>query len=101
MFRALAYEIVFIPRFEISSCTARYGRYIPVCQFTGMLTARYRMVPPKIDRRRSIEGDQRLEKNGRRRRRRRGEEIEPLPPPPPAGRPRTIARPRGEKDRGD
>ncbi|RZS17692.1 hypothetical protein BHM03_00049873 [Ensete ventricosum] len=46
-------------RFEILSCTAWYGRYIPVRQFTGTRTAHYRMVPSKIDRRRSIEGDRR------------------------------------------
>ncbi|RWW07658.1 hypothetical protein GW17_00028952 [Ensete ventricosum] len=34
--------------------TARYGRYMPVRQVAGMRTARYRAVPPKIDRRRSI-----------------------------------------------
>ncbi|RWV98367.1 hypothetical protein GW17_00038794 [Ensete ventricosum] len=46
-----------IARFAISIYTARYGRYIPVHQATGMRTARYRAVPPKIDRRRSIEGE--------------------------------------------
>ncbi|RWW87321.1 hypothetical protein BHE74_00003869 [Ensete ventricosum] len=34
--------------------TAQYGRYIPVRQVVGTRTARYRAVPPKIDRRRSI-----------------------------------------------
>ncbi|RWW79190.1 hypothetical protein BHE74_00012538 [Ensete ventricosum] len=73
-----------------------------------------------MDRRRSIEGDRRSEKKGRRR-----EETEPLPSPP-AGRPRPVAAhgspaprrrphrgrffsrarrrnisPRGGKDRGD
>ncbi|RZR94259.1 hypothetical protein BHM03_00022929, partial [Ensete ventricosum] len=47
----------FQPKFEISSCTALYGRYIPVRRFTGMRTARYLTVPPKIDRRRPIEGE--------------------------------------------
>ncbi|RWV84830.1 hypothetical protein GW17_00053426, partial [Ensete ventricosum] len=42
------------PRFAISTCTTRYGRYIPVRQVTGTRTARYRAVLPKIDRRRSI-----------------------------------------------
>ncbi|RZS19142.1 hypothetical protein BHM03_00051474, partial [Ensete ventricosum] len=41
--------------FAISTCTARYGRYIPVRQVTGTWTARYRAVPSKIDPRRSIE----------------------------------------------
>ncbi|RZS16056.1 hypothetical protein BHM03_00048020, partial [Ensete ventricosum] len=41
-------------RFAISTCTARYGRFIPVRQVAGTRTARYRAVPPKIDRRRSI-----------------------------------------------
>ncbi|RRT73002.1 hypothetical protein B296_00014619 [Ensete ventricosum] len=43
------------PRFAISTCTARYGRYIPVRQVTGTRIARYRAVPSKIGRRRSIE----------------------------------------------
>ncbi|RWW59589.1 hypothetical protein BHE74_00033463, partial [Ensete ventricosum] len=42
------------PRFAISTFTARYGWYIPVRQVAGMRTARYRAVPSKIDRRRSI-----------------------------------------------
>ncbi|RWV87330.1 hypothetical protein GW17_00050693 [Ensete ventricosum] len=46
-----------IPGFAISTYTARYGRYIPVCQVTGTWTARYRAVPPKIVRRRLIEGE--------------------------------------------
>ncbi|RWW21409.1 hypothetical protein GW17_00014435 [Ensete ventricosum] len=33
---------------------AWYGRYIPVRQVASTRTARYRAVPPKIDRRRSI-----------------------------------------------
>ncbi|RWW27542.1 hypothetical protein GW17_00008025 [Ensete ventricosum] len=45
---------MFYARFAISTYTARYGRYIPVRQFAGTRTARYRAVPPKIDRRRSI-----------------------------------------------
>ncbi|RWW30927.1 hypothetical protein GW17_00004472, partial [Ensete ventricosum] len=42
------------PRFAISTYAARYGRYIPVRQVAGTRTIRYRMVPPKIDRRQSI-----------------------------------------------
>ncbi|RWW74886.1 hypothetical protein BHE74_00017129 [Ensete ventricosum] len=38
------------PGFAISTCTARYGRNIPVRQVTSMRTARYRAVPSKIDR---------------------------------------------------
>ncbi|RWV97977.1 hypothetical protein GW17_00039200 [Ensete ventricosum] len=45
----------FQTRFAISTCTARYGRYIPVRQVTGTRTARYRAVPSKIGRRRPIE----------------------------------------------
>ncbi|RWW02652.1 hypothetical protein GW17_00034245 [Ensete ventricosum] len=51
-------------RFAISTCTTQYGRYIPVRQVAGTQTARYRAVPPKInrrrvdfDRRRPIEGE--------------------------------------------
>ncbi|RZS13150.1 hypothetical protein BHM03_00044688 [Ensete ventricosum] len=42
--------------------TTRYGQYIPVRQVTGMRTARYQAVPPKIDRRRSIEEEKEEEK---------------------------------------
>ncbi|RWW04051.1 hypothetical protein GW17_00032747, partial [Ensete ventricosum] len=42
-------------RFAISTCTARYGRYIPVRQVTSTWTARYWAVLPKIHRRRPIE----------------------------------------------
>ncbi|RWV90381.1 hypothetical protein GW17_00047424 [Ensete ventricosum] len=34
-----------------------YRPYIPVRQVAGTRTARYRTVPPKIDRQRSIEGE--------------------------------------------
>ncbi|RWW27887.1 hypothetical protein GW17_00007655 [Ensete ventricosum] len=40
--------------FVISTCIARYKRYIPVRQVTGTRTARYRVVRSKIDCRRSI-----------------------------------------------
>ncbi|RWV83402.1 hypothetical protein GW17_00054993 [Ensete ventricosum] len=43
-----------VPRFAISIFIARYERYIPVRQVVGTRTARYRAVPPKIDRRQSI-----------------------------------------------
>ncbi|RWW06169.1 hypothetical protein GW17_00030519 [Ensete ventricosum] len=43
-----------IARFAISTCIARYGRYILVRQVAGTRTVRYRAVPLKIDRRRSI-----------------------------------------------
>ncbi|RZR83366.1 hypothetical protein BHM03_00009964 [Ensete ventricosum] len=58
-------------RFIISTCTTRYGRYIPVRYVAGTRTARYRVVPPKIDCRQSISavGDRLREKKGRRRRR--------------------------------
>ncbi|RWW67781.1 hypothetical protein BHE74_00024743 [Ensete ventricosum] len=44
-------------RFAISICTARYGWYISVCQVIGTRTARYRVVPPKIDCWRWISGE--------------------------------------------
>ncbi|RZR81495.1 hypothetical protein BHM03_00007737 [Ensete ventricosum] len=51
------------PRFAISTCTARYGRYILVRQVTGTQTARYRAVPSKINCQRSISTiDSRLKK---------------------------------------
>ncbi|RRT48902.1 hypothetical protein B296_00052734, partial [Ensete ventricosum] len=55
---------MFLARFVISTCTARYERYIPVRQVVGTRTARYQAVPPKIDRRRSISvvGDRLREK---------------------------------------
>ncbi|RZS27702.1 hypothetical protein BHM03_00061224, partial [Ensete ventricosum] len=95
--------------FAISTCTARIGRYIPVRQVTDTRTARYRAVPPKIDRRQSIlavgsrlkkkltVGGQLRKKKGRR----RGKEEKKkrrIPRPravlahvssPPAGRPRS------------
>ncbi|RWW36822.1 hypothetical protein BHE74_00058114, partial [Ensete ventricosum] len=43
--------------FAILTFTARYGRYIPVRHVAGTRTARYRAIPPKIDRRRSISGE--------------------------------------------
>ncbi|RWW33556.1 hypothetical protein GW17_00001717 [Ensete ventricosum] len=49
------YNMFLAARFATSTCTARYGRYIPVRQVTGTRTARYRAVPSKIDRRRPIE----------------------------------------------
>ncbi|RWV95866.1 hypothetical protein GW17_00041465 [Ensete ventricosum] len=53
--KVLAGDPVPAARFAISTYTARYGRYIPIRQVTGTQTARYRVVPPKIDRRRLIE----------------------------------------------
>ncbi|RWW34018.1 hypothetical protein BHE74_00036504 [Ensete ventricosum] len=103
------------PKFAISTCIARYGRYIPVRQVTGMRTGRYRAVPPKIDRRRSIveeidcrrsierEIDCRWSieeekgKKKRKRKKRRGEERIPRPrtiltrlPSSPVGRLRAV-----------
>ncbi|RZR78049.1 hypothetical protein BHM03_00003281 [Ensete ventricosum] len=43
--------ICFWSRFAILTFTARYRLYIPVRQVAGTRTARYRVVPPKIDRR--------------------------------------------------
>ncbi|RRT52086.1 hypothetical protein B296_00037133, partial [Ensete ventricosum] len=64
------------PKFAISTFTAQYGWYIPVRQVADTRTARYWAVPPKIDHRRSIEGEidvngRLSEKKGRRRRRER------------------------------
>ncbi|RRT46465.1 hypothetical protein B296_00035252, partial [Ensete ventricosum] len=84
-------------RFYILIYTARIGRYIPICQVTDTLTARYWVVPPK-----STVGGQLREKKGRRRRRRRrkeerrGEERIPRVVlaralSPPAVRPRAVA----------
>ncbi|RRT46866.1 hypothetical protein B296_00054147, partial [Ensete ventricosum] len=49
-------EQVSLAMFAISTFTARYGQYMLVRQVAGTWTARYRAVPPKIDRRRLIEG---------------------------------------------
>ncbi|RZR85031.1 hypothetical protein BHM03_00011955 [Ensete ventricosum] len=90
------------PRFAILTW---YERYIPIRQVAGTRTARYRAVPPKIDRRRSISTvgdrlrekstvDDRLsEKKGKRRRgkeekKKRGKKKEY---PAPARRPRPHA----------
>ncbi|RWV84180.1 hypothetical protein GW17_00054125 [Ensete ventricosum] len=43
--------LLFIARFAISTCTAQYGRYIPVRQVIGTRTARYRAIPLNIDHR--------------------------------------------------
>ncbi|RZS04478.1 hypothetical protein BHM03_00034834 [Ensete ventricosum] len=55
-YRGILTHTELYPRFAILTFTARYGRYIPVCQVAGTRTARYRVVPPKFDRQRSIEG---------------------------------------------
>ncbi|RZR94712.1 hypothetical protein BHM03_00023482 [Ensete ventricosum] len=60
----------------------RYGRYISVRQVAGTRTARYRTVPPKIDRWRSIEGRNR-----------------PSAPSLPAGRGRSFSREGGRSRR--
>ncbi|RWW58954.1 hypothetical protein BHE74_00034140 [Ensete ventricosum] len=46
---------------------AWYGRYILVNQVIGMRYARYRAIPPKIDRRRPIEGEKGKKKKRKRR----------------------------------
>ncbi|RZS26438.1 hypothetical protein BHM03_00059793 [Ensete ventricosum] len=117
---------VFIPRFAISTFTALYGhgRYISVHQVIGTWTARYRAVPPKIDHRRSIEGEKGKKKKKKRKKRREEENLAPVLArapslPSSAGRRRAVARgspapvaartcarrrnisPRGEKDRRD
>ncbi|RWW26261.1 hypothetical protein GW17_00009367 [Ensete ventricosum] len=92
-------------RFAISTCTTRYGRYITVCQVTGMRTAHYRAVSPKIDRQRSIEGeiDHRRsieEEKGKKRKRRKKKRRKNTVPSSPARHrcPRRLLR--REKDRG-
>ncbi|RWW04485.1 hypothetical protein GW17_00032285 [Ensete ventricosum] len=93
-------------RFAISTCTARYGRYIPIRQVTGTRTVRYQAVPSKIDRQRPIlkEIDCRRsieEEKGKKKRKRKKEEegnkeylasaVLARLPSLPAGRLRTIA----------
>ncbi|RZS15206.1 hypothetical protein BHM03_00047014 [Ensete ventricosum] len=81
------------PRFANSTCTVRYGRYIPVHQVIGTRTARYLVVPSKINHRRStlavggrlrekstVSGRLR-EKKGRRRRGGEKKEVPPFPVP--------------------
>ncbi|RWV88738.1 hypothetical protein GW17_00049154 [Ensete ventricosum] len=121
MFVIVQAKIVDSSRFAISTCTARYGRYIPVRQVTGTRTARYRAVPSKInrrqpilkeiDRRRSIE-EEKGKKKRKSKKKRRGEERIPRQrrPRPPAvaargcffsrTRRRSVS-PREETDRGD
>ncbi|RWW22688.1 hypothetical protein GW17_00013102 [Ensete ventricosum] len=100
---------MFIARFAISTCIARYGQYILVRQVTDTRTVGYRAVPSKIDRQRSISaiGDRLREKSivdGRLRKkkgRRRGKEKKKKRgrkntspsrrPRLPAGRLRTVA----------
>ncbi|RWV80020.1 hypothetical protein GW17_00058764, partial [Ensete ventricosum] len=105
---------------------AWYGRYIPVRQVAGTWTARYRAVPPKIDRRRSIsavggrlkgeidrrrsiegEIDRRRsierEKGRKKKKRKKKRKNTHRPRAVLARAPSPLAsrRPRGEKDRGD
>ncbi|RWW80717.1 hypothetical protein BHE74_00010934 [Ensete ventricosum] len=69
------------PRFAISIFTVRYGRYIPVRQVVGTRTARYRAVPSKIDRRRSIEREKgRNKKKRKKKKKKRKEEKKDLSP---------------------
>ncbi|RZS29289.1 hypothetical protein BHM03_00063005 [Ensete ventricosum] len=106
--------LYYYPRFAISTYTARYGRYVPIRQVTSTRTARYRAVPSKIDRRRSIEE----EKGKKRGRKNTSPARRPRPPVVAArGRLRAVAArghgrffsrtrrrsvsPRGETDRGD
>ncbi|RWW65814.1 hypothetical protein BHE74_00026863 [Ensete ventricosum] len=51
-------------------CTARYVRYIPIRQDAGTQTVRYRAVPPKIDRWRSIEREKGRKKKKKKKKRR-------------------------------
>ncbi|RWW38217.1 hypothetical protein BHE74_00056565, partial [Ensete ventricosum] len=102
-------EQTLMQKFAISTCTARYGRYIPVRQVTGTRTARYRAVPSKIGRRRPIlkEIDRRrsIEKEkGKKKCKRKKEEegnkeylasaVLARLPSPPAGRSRIFSRAR-------
>ncbi|RZR89773.1 hypothetical protein BHM03_00017562 [Ensete ventricosum] len=116
-----AIEKLSISRFEISSCIARYGRYIPVRQFTGTRTTYYRMVPPKIDRRWSILavggrlrenrlsavdcGRSEIGEKGKKKKKRRNRTstvaARRLPVRCRRPHPRAIFLPREEKDQGD
>ncbi|RWW33544.1 hypothetical protein GW17_00001731 [Ensete ventricosum] len=62
------------PRFAISTFTAGYGRYIPVRQVVGTRTARYQAVPPKIDRRPSIEQEKGKKKKKRKKKKKKRKE---------------------------
>ncbi|RWW56617.1 hypothetical protein BHE74_00036653, partial [Ensete ventricosum] len=95
--------------FAISTYT---GRYIPIRQVIGTRTVRYQAVPPKIDRRRSIEEETnrqrsiKEEKGKKKRKRRKKEEKKEYLARAPSSpvdrpRPRSLFLPRGEKDRGD
>ncbi|RWW43004.1 hypothetical protein BHE74_00051381, partial [Ensete ventricosum] len=89
--------------------TAWYGRYIPVRQVAGTRTARYRAVPPKIDRRRSIEREKGRKKKKRKKKekkeKKRKKYLSPARDPRPcavaARGSRALFLPRGEIDRGD
>ncbi|RZS19660.1 hypothetical protein BHM03_00052117 [Ensete ventricosum] len=59
--------------FAISTFTVRYERYIPVRQVAGTQTARYRAVPPKIDRWRSIKREKGKKKKKKKRKKRKKE----------------------------
>ncbi|RWV88946.1 hypothetical protein GW17_00048927 [Ensete ventricosum] len=93
---------MFKARFAISTCTARYGRYISVRQVIGTRTARYRAVPSKIgrrrpilkeiDRRRSIEEEEE-EKEKKKKRGRKN--TSPAPSSPACRRRSRVARDRG------
>ncbi|RZS05857.1 hypothetical protein BHM03_00036414 [Ensete ventricosum] len=123
---AMPFEIDVKPRFAISTCTARYWRYIPVHQVAGTWTARYPTVPPKIDRQQyrsiggeidrwwSIDGEKRKKKKRKRRKKEKRSTYFPTrvanarAPLPIVGRGRFFSRmrrrnvsPRGEKGRGD
>ncbi|RWV83418.1 hypothetical protein GW17_00054978 [Ensete ventricosum] len=94
-------------RFAISTCIARYGGYIPVRQVTGTRTARYRAVPSKIDRRRSIEEEKGKKKRKRKKKKRGRKNTSPAPSSPACRRrpwvacARSLFLPREETDRGD
>ncbi|RWV85457.1 hypothetical protein GW17_00052751 [Ensete ventricosum] len=76
----LRVELDFRARFAISTVTVRYGQYITVRQVAGTLTARYRAVPPKIDRQRSIDFGRRRsieqEKGKKKKRKKKKKKVE-------------------------
>ncbi|RZS15314.1 hypothetical protein BHM03_00047132, partial [Ensete ventricosum] len=92
-------------RFIILTCTARYGRYIPVRQVTSTRTAHYWAVLSKIDRRQpieeeidcrqSIEEEKGKKKRKRKKKKRRRKNTSPARRP----RPRPLFLPREETER--
>ncbi|RRT41065.1 hypothetical protein B296_00057336, partial [Ensete ventricosum] len=85
------------------------GKGSPEYWVTGTRIARYLAVPPKIDRRRSIEGEKKKKKRKRRKKKKRRRRTyfprdilaRASSPPSPAGNFSPAVSSCGEKDRGD